>query len=45
MAAASPLRHDAERLHTMNQEMRPQDWLRAHYEIERELATRLRTSR
>ncbi len=45
MTAAIPLRHDAERLRAMNREVRPPDRLRAHYEIERELATCLRTSR
>ena len=45
MTAATPLRHDAERLRAMNREVRPPDRLRAHYEIERELAARLRTSR
>lgn len=45
MTVAAPLRHDAERLRAMNREKRPPDRLRAHYEIERELAGRLRTSR
>ena len=45
MTAAIPLRQDAERLRTMNRESRPPERLRAHYEIERELASRLRSSR
>lgn len=45
MPAAISLRPDAERLRAMNREVRPPDRLRAHYEIERELAARLRASR
>lgn len=45
MTIATPLRNDAERLRAMNREVRLPDRLRAHYEIERELADRLRTSR
>lgn len=44
MMAAVSLRPDAERLRAMNREVRPVDRLRAHYEIERELAARLRAS-
>lgn len=39
------LRQDAERLRVLNQEARLPDRLRAHYELERDLASRLRTSR
>lgn len=45
MTVAIPLRSDAGRLRAMNRELRPPDRLRAHYEIERELAARLRASR
>lgn len=45
MTVAAPLRHDAERLRAVNRETRPADRLRAHYEIERELAGRLRALR
>jgi len=44
MTVAMPLRPDAKRLRAMNREVRPPDRLRAHYEIERELAERLRAS-
>lgn len=44
MTVAVPLRPDAERLRAMNREIRPLDRLCAHYEIERELAERLRAS-
>ena len=45
MTVAISLRSDAGRLRAMNQELRLPDPLRAHYEIERELAIRLRSSR
>ena len=45
MTVTTPLRHDAERLRTMNREIRSPERLQAHYEIERELADRLRMSR
>ena len=44
MTVAMPLRPDAERLRAINREVRSPDRLRAHYEIERELAERLRAS-
>lgn len=44
MTVAAPLRPDAERLRALNREIRRPDRLRAHYEIERELAERLRAS-
>ncbi|MGD0106346.1 MAG: class I SAM-dependent methyltransferase [Rhodopila sp.] len=40
-----PFRPDIERLRSVNTETRSPDRLRAHFEVERELAARLRTSR
>ena len=41
---APRMRPDSERLRALNRDVRHPDRLRAHYEIERELATRLRTA-